>query len=86
MQLQKATSNKDKGIDALIKKLMDLQMQLENIKEKFENDKEVIVRTALLPLDEKINTKLFKLHEVCKLLYLAKNKIEDDKRLVKPTY
>ena len=35
---------------------------------------------------EKLNAKLYTLHEVCKILYLAVNNILSDSRVIKPTY
>ena len=35
---------------------------------------------------EKLNAKLYALHEVCKILYLVVNNIHSDSRVVKPMY
>lgn len=61
-------------------------MNIENDKTSFDFNKEIIVQTTLMYLHEKINSRMFRLHQVCKLLYLAIIKMEDDRKLVKPTY
>ena len=35
---------------------------------------------------EKLNAKLYALHEACQILYLAVNNVHNDRRVVKPTY
>ena len=40
-------------------------------RDKYENTKEAIVRTKIMTIFEKLNAKLYALHEACKILYLA---------------
>lgn len=84
--LQQTKTKRSKKVDALIKEVIDLKMQLESSQDTHDYNRETIVRNALVTLHEKIDMKLFNLYEAYKILYLAINKMEDDRTLVKPTY
>ena len=61
-------------------------MQMEEDKNNYDNDRKIIVRTSIMIVYEKINAKIFGLHEICKILYLAVSNMENDKNVVNPTY
>ena len=59
-----------------------MQKEVEDLKEKriedkdrYEAAKETIAQTIIMTIFEKLNAKLYALHEVCKILYLAVNNI-----------
>ena len=46
-----------------------------NERDKYESAKETIVRTTIMTIFEKVNAKVYELHEVCKILYSAINNV-----------
>ena len=85
-QLPQVAQEKNKAKEELQEEFKDLKEKRIEERNRYEVAKETIVQTTIMIIFEKLNAKLYALHEVCKILYLAVNNIQSDSRVVKPTY
>ena len=59
---------------------------MEKGKDKYGYYREIIVRTTIMIVYEKINSQISRLYENCTILYLEIKNMENDRKVVKPTY
>ena len=64
----------------------DLKEKRIEERNRYEATKETIVKTAVMTIFEKLNAKLYALHEAWNFLYLVVNNVHNDSKVAKPTY